>query len=112
MSPIGIFGGTFDPIHYGHLRTAFEMLQALRFDQVRFVPNGDPPHRGEFFAPAALRLEMVQAATANEPNFVVADEAGALEEAEAIAHMMVLEARLATGRIDEQAVETALAKAG
>ena len=73
MSPIGIFGGTFDPIHYGHLRTAFEMLQALRFDQVRFVPNGDPPHRGEFFAGAALRLKMVQAATASEPHFVVDD---------------------------------------
>lgn len=73
MSPIGIFGGTFDPVHYGHLRTAFEMLQALRFGEVRFVPSGDPPHRGETYAPAPLRLEMVRAATANEPSFVVDD---------------------------------------
>ena len=73
MSPIGIFGGTFDPIHYGHLRTAFEMLQALRFGELRFVPSGDPPHRGETYAPASLRLEMVRAATANEPSFVVDD---------------------------------------
>jgi nicotinate-nucleotide adenylyltransferase len=73
MSPIGIFGGTFDPIHYGHLRTAFEMLQALRFAEVRFVPSGDPPHRGKTYAPAGLRLEMVRAATAMEASFVVDD---------------------------------------
>ena len=73
MSPIGIFGGTFDPIHYGHLRTAFEMLQALRFGELRFVPSGDPPHRGKTYAPASLRLDMVRAATANEPRFVVDD---------------------------------------
>lgn len=73
MSAIGIFGGTFDPIHYGHLRTAFEMLQALRFAEVRFVPSGDPPHRGETYAPARLRLEMVRAATASEPSFIVDD---------------------------------------
>lgn len=73
MSPIGIFGGTFDPIHYGHLRTAFEMLQALQFAEVRFVPSGDPPHRGQTYAPASLRLEMVRAATANEARFVVDD---------------------------------------
>ncbi|MDA0707222.1 MAG: nicotinate-nucleotide adenylyltransferase [Proteobacteria bacterium] len=73
MNPIGIFGGTFDPIHYGHLRTAFEMLQALRFAEVRFVPSGDPPHRNSTYAPASLRLEMVRAATANETSFVVDD---------------------------------------
>jgi nicotinate-nucleotide adenylyltransferase len=73
MSPIGIFGGTFDPIHYGHLRTAFEMLQALQFGEIRFVPSGDPPHRGQTYATAELRLEMVAAATRNELCFVVDD---------------------------------------
>lgn len=70
---MGIFGGTFDPVHYGHLRTAFEMLQALRFDQVRFMPCGAPPHRGTTYAAAALRLKMVQAATAGQAGFVVDD---------------------------------------
>lgn len=73
MSSIGVFGGTFDPIHFGHLRTAFEMLQALRFDEVRFMPCGTPPHRGTPYASAELRLEMVQAATAGQPGFVVDD---------------------------------------
>ena len=73
MSPMGVFGGTFDPIHFGHLRTAFEMLQALRFDEVRFMPCGTPPHRGEPYADAQLRLQMVQAATAGQPGFVVDD---------------------------------------
>ena len=73
MSPIGIFGGTFDPIHYGHLRTAFEMLQALRFGEVRFVPSGDPPYRGETYATAPVRLDMVASATRNEPRFIVDD---------------------------------------
>ncbi len=73
MKPIGVFGGTFDPIHYGHLRTAFEMLQALDFDEVRFVPCGDPPHRGETFAAAPERLEMVRVAAEHQPGFVVDD---------------------------------------
>lgn len=73
MSPMGVFGGTFDPIHFGHLRTAFEMLQALRFDEVRFMPCGNPPHRGEPFASAELRLAMVRAATEGQPGFVVDD---------------------------------------
>ncbi|MDX1498346.1 MAG: nicotinate-nucleotide adenylyltransferase [Woeseiaceae bacterium] len=71
MGPIGLFGGTFDPIHYGHLRTAFEMLEALQFAEVRFVPSGDPPHRDGVFATQAQRLAMVEAATANEPGFIV-----------------------------------------
>ncbi len=73
MSPIGVFGGTFDPIHYGHLRTAFEMLEALRFGEVRFVPCGDPPHRGETFADAKLRYEMVRVATEQQSGFTVDD---------------------------------------
>jgi nicotinate-nucleotide adenylyltransferase len=73
MGPIGVFGGTFDPVHYGHLRTAFEMLQALRFHEVRFMPCGDPPHRGKTYANAALRLEMVEQAIAGQPGFVADD---------------------------------------
>lgn len=73
MKPIGVFGGTFDPIHYGHLRTAFEMLQALNFGEVRFIPCGDPPHRGDTFAAAAERLEMVRVATAGLSGFIVDD---------------------------------------
>lgn len=73
MEPIGIFGGTFDPIHYGHLRTAFELWQALRLSEVRFLPTGSPPHRDQPLAPAELRLEMVRAAVAGEPAFVVDD---------------------------------------
>lgn len=73
MKPIGIFGGTFDPIHYGHLRSAFELLQALLFEEVRFIPCGDPPHRGMTFADAALRYRMVEVATAGQPGFIADD---------------------------------------
>lgn len=73
MMPMGVFGGTFDPIHYGHLRTAFELLQALHLAEVRFLPCGDPPHRGEPLADASLRLEMVRIATEEQPGFVVDD---------------------------------------
>lgn len=73
MSAIGVFGGTFDPIHYGHLRTAFEMLEALSFDEVRLVPCGDPPHRGETFASAESRYEMVRVGTEGLAGFVVDD---------------------------------------
>ena len=73
MNPLGIFGGTFDPIHFGHLRTAFELLHTLRFAEVRFVPAGNPPHRDSPLADAALRLALVRAAVADQPGFVVDD---------------------------------------
>jgi len=73
MRPIGIFGGTFDPIHYGHLRSAFEMLQALRFEEVRFIPCGDPAHRGTTFADAELRHRMVEVATRSQDGFTCDD---------------------------------------
>lgn len=73
MGPIGIFGGTFDPIHYGHLRTAFELQRVLRLAEMRFLPAGNPPHRDATFAPPALRLAMVQAAVAGQPGFTVDD---------------------------------------
>jgi nicotinate-nucleotide adenylyltransferase len=73
MKPIGVFGGTFDPIHYGHLRTAFEVLQALGFYEVRFVPCGDPPHRSATFAAADLRFRMVDIAISGQTGFVSDD---------------------------------------
>jgi nicotinate-nucleotide adenylyltransferase len=71
--PIGLFGGTFDPIHYGHLRTAFELWQLLGLEQVRFLPTGNPPHRESSLAPAELRLQMVRAAIAGQSSFVADD---------------------------------------
>lgn len=73
IEPIGLFGGTFDPIHFGHLRTAFELWQALRLAQVRFLPTGNPPHRESSLASAELRLQMVHAAIAGQSAFVVDD---------------------------------------
>jgi len=73
MNPIGLFGGTFDPIHYGHLRTAFELREALRLAEVCFLPTGNPPHRDHTTADAALRLAMVRAAVADQPGFTVDD---------------------------------------
>lgn len=72
-TPMGIFGGTFDPIHYGHLRTAFELLQVLRLGEMRFMPAGNPPHRDAPGASAEQRVAMVRAATAGQPGFVVDD---------------------------------------
>ncbi len=73
MQPIGLFGGTFDPIHYGHLRTAFELWHALRLVEVRFLPTGNPPHRDDPLADAALRVAMVRSAIAGQPAFTLDD---------------------------------------
>lgn len=73
MNPIGVFGGTFDPIHYGHLRTAFELLETLRLGELRFMPCGQPPHRVTALADAELRLAMVQAAAEGQHGFIVDD---------------------------------------
>lgn len=73
MNAIGIFGGTFDPVHYGHLRTGFELMQALGLAEMRYIPAGRPPHRDQPLADATLRLAMVRAAIAGQPGFTVDD---------------------------------------
>ena len=72
---IGIFGGTFNPVHLGHLRAAEEVVGALHLERMIFVPSADPPHKvdvpGDRLAPAEMRLQWVQLAIHNNPRFEV-----------------------------------------
>ena len=71
---LGLFGGTFDPIHSGHLRSAEEVREAFALDEVRFVPCGVPPHRsGRPGAAAHHRLEMARLAVTDMPGLGVSD---------------------------------------
>ena len=71
--PVGILGGTFDPIHYAHLRLAEELANALDLAQVRFVPASVPPHRASPQVSAAHRADMVRLACADNTRFVLDD---------------------------------------
>jgi nicotinate-nucleotide adenylyltransferase len=72
MQPVlGIFGGTFDPIHCGHVELARELRTSLGFAAVRFIPAGDPPHRAAPVAPATHRLAMVELAVAGHEGLEV-----------------------------------------
>jgi nicotinate-nucleotide adenylyltransferase len=67
---IGIFGGTFNPIHLGHLRSAEEVREAQGLDRILFIPSASPPHKGaRDLAGAAHRLAMVKLAIAGNPHF-------------------------------------------
>ncbi len=68
---IGIFGGTFDPVHYGHLRSALELKELFELDHVRLIPCARPAHREQPAGTATQRLEMLQLATQNQTDFIV-----------------------------------------
>jgi nicotinate-nucleotide adenylyltransferase len=73
MQKIGIFGGTFDPIHYGHLALARCMRDSLALDEVRLIPTGLPPHRAVSPVSPAQRLAWVRAAIAGEAGLLADD---------------------------------------
>lgn len=68
---IGVFGGTFDPIHYGHLRSALEVKELFALDHVRLIPSANPPHRKSPLVSAQMRTEMLHLAVQNHPELVV-----------------------------------------
>lgn len=67
IPPIGLLGGTFDPIHFGHLRLAQELGEGLQLSRVRIIPAGLPPHRSLPLASPEQRLEMARLAVAGNP---------------------------------------------
>ena len=70
-APLAILGGTFDPVHYGHLRAADEVRAALALPEVRLVPAGDPPHRTKPLASASDRVAMLELAVRDFPQLAI-----------------------------------------
>jgi nicotinate-nucleotide adenylyltransferase len=68
---IGIFGGTFDPIHYGHLRAALEVKEIFGLTEVRLIPCAQPPHREQPAATAQMRQHMLELAIKNQPGLII-----------------------------------------
>jgi nicotinate-nucleotide adenylyltransferase len=74
LARVGVLGGSFNPVHYGHLLLADEVVEALGLERLLFVPAASPPHKpAAQLAPAAARYEMVRLAIAGYPRFAVSD---------------------------------------
>ena len=71
---IGLFGGTFNPIHYGHLRAAMEVCEGFDLENIYFIPSSLPPHKNiQDVASGADRLEMTRLALGGNPKFILSD---------------------------------------
>ena len=68
---IGVYGGTFDPVHFGHLRTALEVKEYFALDEIRLIPCSQPPHRETPLTPPKMRLEMLRLAVNNQQGMVI-----------------------------------------
>jgi len=68
---LGIFGGTFDPIHYGHIKPALSVKQALNLSQLRFIPNRVPPHRETPWLDSEQRLALLKTALQDYPGIII-----------------------------------------
>ena len=73
IGPVGVLGGTFDPVHVGHLRLAEELAEVIGMSAVRFIPTGTPPHRGAPRVAGLHRMQMVRLAIGGNPRFDVDD---------------------------------------
>lgn len=73
VEPVALFGGTFDPVHYGHLRCAQEVRQKLGLDNLYLLPSGTPPHRDTPCATTKQRMEMLQLASLEFPQLLIDD---------------------------------------
>ncbi len=74
MKRIGLFGGTFNPIHFGHLRAAVEVKAAFDLDKIYLIPSATPPHKdSDGIADARDRFNMINRAVSNDPDFAVSD---------------------------------------
>ena len=67
IAPRAMLGGAFDPVHYGHLRTAFELHNLLQLSEVRLIPSANPPHRPPHQASGTARMQMLEVAVAGLP---------------------------------------------
>lgn len=98
-APLGIFGGTFDPVHIGHLRLAEEAAEALALAGVRWIPAGQPRHRETPRVAAEHRLRMVELAVAGNPRFAVdAAEVASGEASYTVPTLQRLRAELGSAR--------------
>jgi nicotinate-nucleotide adenylyltransferase len=68
---IGIYGGTFDPVHFGHLRPVLDVCESLQLEHIRFIPSFIPPHRETPQSSVEDRLLMLQSAISSEEKFVL-----------------------------------------
>lgn len=74
MKKIGIMGGTFNPIHYGHLMLAENAYDSMKLDEIWFMPSADPPHKsGQAILPYSYRSEMTELAIRDVPYFIKSD---------------------------------------
>jgi len=74
LGRLGLLGGTFNPIHNGHLAIARQTREALSLDRILFIPTNDPPHKPlQSLAPAKDRYEMVRLAIRSDPQLVISD---------------------------------------
>ena len=72
-SVLGIFGGTFDPVHFGHIKLTLALLEHFDFEQIRFIPCQQPPHKQAVCVDAAHRWQMLNLVTHSSPKLVVDD---------------------------------------